>query len=68
MQTLEIPVLGMDCAECTEHVHKAISSLPGVEKVDVYLAAEKAIIRLDPAQVNMTAIRAAVQRRPGTPA
>ncbi|MBI5932497.1 MAG: cation-translocating P-type ATPase [Chloroflexi bacterium] len=60
MQTLEIPVHGMDCAECTEHVHKAISSLPGVEKVDVFLAAEKAIVRLDPASVTMTDLRAAV--------
>ncbi len=60
MQTLEIPVRGMDCAECTEHVHKAISSLPGVDKVDVFLASEKAIVRLDPAQVAMTDIRAAV--------
>jgi Cu+-exporting ATPase len=60
MQTLEIPIHGMDCAECTEHVHKAISSLPGVEKVDVFLAAEKAIVRLDPASVTMTDLRAAV--------
>jgi Cu+-exporting ATPase len=60
MQTLEIPILGMDCAECTQHVHKAIASLPGVEKVDVFLAAEKAIIRLDPAQVALTDIRSAV--------
>lgn len=60
MQTLEIPIHGMDCAECTEHVHKAISSLPGVEKVDVFLASEKAIVRLDPASVTMTDLRAAV--------
>ncbi|MFZ5904009.1 MAG: heavy metal translocating P-type ATPase [Chloroflexota bacterium] len=60
MQTLEIPVRGMDCAECTEHVHKAIASLPGVEKVDVFLASEKAIVRLDPASVTMTDLRAAV--------
>jgi Cd2+/Zn2+-exporting ATPase/Cu+-exporting ATPase len=60
MQTLEIPILGMDCAECTQHVHKAILSLPGVEKVDVFLAAEKAIIRLDPAHVTLTDLRAAV--------
>ncbi|MEW6028344.1 MAG: cation-translocating P-type ATPase [Chloroflexota bacterium] len=60
MQTLEIPVRGMDCAECTEHVYKAIASLPGVEKVDVFLASEKAIVRLDPASVTMTDLRAAV--------
>lgn len=60
MQTLEISIIGMDCAECTNHVHKAISSLPGVEKVDVFLAAEKAIVRLDPEQVAMTDLRSAV--------
>lgn len=60
MQTIEIPIRGMDCAECTEHVHKAIASLPGVEKVDVFLASKKAIVRLDPASVTMTDLRAAV--------
>ncbi|MEW5938944.1 MAG: cation transporter, partial [Chloroflexota bacterium] len=60
MQTLEIPIRGMDCAECVEHVHKAIASLPGVEKADVLLASEKAIVRLDPARVTLTDIRAAV--------
>ena len=60
MQTLEIPILGMDCAECSEHVHRAIASLPGVDKVDVFLAAEKAVVRLDPTQVALTDLRSAV--------
>jgi Cd2+/Zn2+-exporting ATPase/Cu+-exporting ATPase len=50
----------MDCAECTEHVQKAISSLPGVQAADVLLASEKAIVRLDPALVDLQAIRQAV--------
>ena len=61
MKTLEIPISGMDCAECTQHVRQAIEKLPGVESVDVFLATEKAIVQLDPAQVDMSAIRTAVQ-------
>src|SRR5574341_806161 len=60
-QTLEIPVRGMDCAECTEHVHHAIAALPGVESVNVFLASEKAVVQLDPARVDVPAIRKAVE-------
>ena len=61
LQTLEIPISGMDCAECTQHVQHAIEKLNGVESVNVFLATEKAILRLDPSQVGMSAIRTAVQ-------
>jgi P-type Cu+ transporter len=57
---LEVPIAGMDCAECTEHVRHAIAALPGVASVDVFLASEKAVVRLDPARVNLEAIRGAV--------
>src|SRR5687768_3828098 len=59
-QTLEVPIRGMDCAECTQHVQHAIPKLDGVKFVDVLLAAEKAIIQLDPEKVGMPAIRKAV--------
>ncbi len=58
--TLEVPVKGMDCAECTQHVQHALAKLPGVESVNVLLASEKAIIQLDPDKVDMLAIRQAV--------
>ncbi len=61
LQTLEVPVKGMDCAECTLHVQQAIARLPGVESVNVLLATEKAIIRLDPARVDLPAIRKSVE-------
>ena len=38
-KTIEVPITGMDCAECTEHVRHAIGKLPGVETVEVYLGA-----------------------------
>jgi len=59
-QILEVPVRGMDCADCTLHVKHAIAALPGVDSVDVFLASEKAVVRLDPALVSLPAIRKAV--------
>jgi Cu+-exporting ATPase len=60
-QTVEVPIQGMDCAECTTHVQRAIADLPGVEAVNVFLASEKALVQLDPGQVNMSSIRQAVE-------
>jgi Cu+-exporting ATPase len=60
LQTLEVPIKGMDCAECTQHVQHAIATVPGVESVDVFLSSEKAVVRLDPARVDLPAIRRAV--------
>src|SRR3990172_181137 len=60
IQTIEIPISGMDCTECTQHVQHAISNLSGVQKVDVFLSSEKAIIQLDPLRVKMADIRQAV--------
>ena len=59
---MEIQIQGMDCPECTQHVHHALSALPGVESVDVSLAAEKAVVRLDPSRVDISSIRKAVER------
>ncbi|MCL4528753.1 MAG: cation transporter, partial [Chloroflexi bacterium] len=60
IKTIQVPVKGMDCAECTVHVQHAVSKLKGVESVDVFLASEKAVIRLDPTQVSLSDIRQAV--------
>ncbi|MGW8251187.1 MAG: heavy metal translocating P-type ATPase, partial [Anaerolineales bacterium] len=62
LQTIEVPIEGMDCAECSMHVQKAIASLNGVDTVDVFLASEKAVIRLDMEQVDLPSIRKAVER------
>jgi Cd2+/Zn2+-exporting ATPase/Cu+-exporting ATPase len=61
LTTLEVPIAGMDCAECTQHIRHAIAVLPGVETVDVFLASERARIRLDPSQVSLDAVRQAVE-------
>ncbi|HET6780890.1 MAG TPA: cation-translocating P-type ATPase, partial [bacterium] len=57
----EVPIRGMDCADCSLHVQRAIAALPGVESVAVSLATEKAVVRLDLGQVGMDAIHKAVR-------
>jgi len=59
-RTIEVAVLGMDCAECARHVQQALVAVPGVRSAEVLLAAEKAVLRLDPARVDLPAIRRAV--------
>jgi P-type Cu+ transporter len=60
LKTIDVPVQGMDCAECVQHVRHAIANLPGVNHVEVYLASERATVELDPRQVDMDVIREAV--------
>ena len=48
MKTIELPVEGMDCAECARHVARALEQVPGVCRVEVLLAAQKAVLELDP--------------------
>ena len=61
LRIFEIPVAGMDCADCSKHVQTALETIPGVASVTVYLAAEKAVISADPSQVDEDRIRAAIQ-------
>ena len=61
-EIVEFSVKGMDCADCAQHVKHAIDSLPGVAKVEIMLAAQKAIVHLDPAAISPGEIRKAVER------
>lgn len=59
-EVVEVPIQGMDCAECTNHVKTAIGGLPGVASSEVYLASEKAVVRFDPTRVNIEEIQEAI--------
>jgi Cd2+/Zn2+-exporting ATPase/Cu+-exporting ATPase len=61
LQTIEVPVEGMDCMECTQHVRHAIAQLPGVSSVEVLLTAQKAVVQLEAGQVDLPMIRKAVE-------
>ena len=58
--TIELPIQGMDCADCAMHVQRAIAAVPGIISVDVRLAAEKAVVEMDASRTNLAAIRKAV--------
>ncbi len=60
-ERIEVPIRGMDCAECTQHVHHALAALKGVQSVEVLLASEKAMLLVDPEAVTMPMIREAVK-------
>ena len=60
-KTVEVAIQGMDCMECSQHVQHAIQALPGVSSVNVFLTSEKAVIRLNPVQVDIDSIRRAVE-------
>ncbi|TFH36320.1 MAG: cation-translocating P-type ATPase, partial [Anaerolineales bacterium] len=58
---ITLPIRGMDCVECTQHVKQALERLPGVYHVEVLLAAQKAVIELD-APVASEELRQAVEQ------
>ena len=61
MKTLDVKIKGMDCADCTAHVQKAIESVPDVEFVDVFLGAEKARITYNGTPPDLMMVKSAVK-------
>ncbi len=62
LQKIEIPIRGMDCTGCCASVQHALTAVPGVQQADVLLAAEKAIIQYDAAQVDVPSLHRAVEQ------
>ncbi|RTL48455.1 MAG: copper-translocating P-type ATPase [Rhodocyclaceae bacterium] len=60
LQTCELALTGMTCANCAAIVEKTLNALPGTEAV-VNFAAEKAHVRYRPAEVTPEALVAAVE-------
>jgi P-type Cu+ transporter len=61
VQTIEVPISGMCCAEEAQQVQRAVASLPGVESVEIFLNSEKALIKLNTRQVTLPDIQKAVE-------
>ncbi len=59
-RTIEIPIEGMDCADCAMHVQKSISTVPYVLSADVLLGAKKALITVENQPDDLSLIRKAV--------
>jgi len=59
---ITIGVYGMTCGHCQKRVADAISSLEGVNSVEVDLESERATVSFDPDKVNLDDIKGAVQK------
>jgi len=56
-----VKIGGMTCAGCVSAIQKHVSNIPGVDKCDVNLGAEKAVMQYDPAKVNLDLLEKAVE-------
>lgn len=61
LSSLELPVEGMDCANCTKKVQQNLCAVPGVTSADVLLSSEKAIVQFDATKVTPAQLRQAVE-------
>ncbi|ODA40233.1 heavy metal translocating P-type ATPase [Desulfosporosinus sp. BG] len=57
----EIPVYGMSCQHCVNHVTKILEKFPSVEQVSVSLDDSKATFDWDPDMVNLSDIRKEIE-------
>jgi Cu+-exporting ATPase len=58
---LTLPVAGMTCASCVSHVEKALNEVPGVSKVAVNLATERATIQYNIGEIGTDVLIEAVR-------
>lgn len=61
-QNVTVPIGGMTCAACAQRVEKGIKKLPGVERVSVNFATEKATVAYDPQTTRLSDIREAIEK------
>jgi len=56
-----IKIGGMHCAGCVSSIQKSVSEVPGVNKVEVNLATEKATLEFDQTKVKLDSIEKAIE-------
>lgn len=56
-----IKIGGMHCAGCVSSIQKSVSEVPGVSKVEVNLATEKATLEFDQTKVKFDSIEKAIE-------
>src|SRR5712692_501165 len=61
MAKVQVKIGGMSCSFCALTLHKALGQLDGVEKVNVSLAHEEALVEYDPARIEETQIKDAIR-------
>ncbi len=61
MQAITLQVQGMSCSGCIASVTRVLRAVPGVGEVAVSLHPGEAKITYDPAQIDVGALRAAIE-------
>lgn len=61
MESMTLHVEGMSCNHCKAAVTNALKGLPGVADVNVDLASGCVVVRYEPMQVTLAAMREAVE-------
>src|SRR5438094_5248496 len=56
-----VKIGGMHCAGCVNAIQGYVSDLPGVRKVEVNLANEKAVLEYDQSKIKLDAIEKAIE-------
>src|SRR5581483_7652651 len=56
-----IKIGGMHCAGCVSSIQGYVKDLPGVTKIEVNLANEKAVLEYDPTKVKLDAVEKAIE-------
>jgi Cu+-exporting ATPase len=59
-ETVILPIGGMTCASCVNHVERALNKVPGVVTASVNLATEKATVTFVPGAASLTDFKRAV--------
>jgi len=59
-ETITLPIGGMTCASCANHVARALKKVPGVLEANVNLATEKATVTYVPGLATMADFKKAV--------
>ncbi len=59
---VDFKITGMSCAACANRIEKGLSQLPGVYKVGVNFAAEKASVEYDPGEVTGQQLKSTVEK------
>ncbi len=60
IESINLPIGGMTCASCVAHVEKGLAGVPGVTKVAVNLATERATVTFVPGVATLTDFKKAV--------
>ncbi len=60
-ERVDLPIEGMTCASCSNRINRGLNKLAGVTEADVNLATERAVIRFDPAALDVSDLRATIE-------